>query len=166
MLQRLIRLRRGLDGRFPANFAQARSRPAVLGAEHEQGGSWNAEARVHGTAVDDVHFHEVGAWDSIADVVGTCAALADLGVLRVPGRDEAHDATQGRGVLGAHEARWPHTVTASPISLGSGSVRAAHGRVPVPVPAVLELCRGWDVQSGGDGELATPTGFGLVTAIS
>jgi uncharacterized protein (DUF111 family) len=125
-----------------------------------------AEARVHGVVVDDVHFHEVGAWDSIADVVGTCAALADLGVLRVAGRDEAHEATQRHGVLGAHTARRAHTVTASPISLGSGSVRVAHGRVPVPVPAVLELCRGWDVQSGGDGELATPTGVALVTALA
>ena len=98
-----------------------------------------AESRVHGTSVDEVHFHEVGAWDSIADVVGCCAALVDL------------------------DAR---TVTASRMSLGSGSVRAAHGRVPVPVPAVLELSRGWDVTSGGEGELATPTGVALVTALA
>ena len=98
-----------------------------------------AESRVHGTTVDDVHFHEVGAWDSIADVVASCAALVDLGV---------------------------QTVTASRMSLGSGTVRAAHGLVPVPVPAVLELCRGWDVTSGGDGELATPTGVALVTALA
>lgn len=97
-----------------------------------------AESRVHGKRIDDVHFHEVGAWDSIADVVGSCAALVDLGA---------------------------RTVTAGRLSLGSGSVRAAHGRVPVPVPAVLELCRGWDVTSGGDGELATPTGVALVTAV-
>ncbi len=99
----------------------------------------SAEARVHGIPVDDVHFHEVGAWDSIADVVGCCAALTDLGVV---------------------------AVTAGRISLGSGTVRAGHGRLPVPVPAVLELCRGWDVISGGDGELATPTGVALVTALA
>src|SRR6478609_7331322 len=98
-----------------------------------------AESRVHRKRLDDVHFHEVGAWDSIADVVGSCAALVDLGA---------------------------RTVTAGRLSLGSGSVRAAHGLVPVPVPAVLELCRGWDVTSGGDGELATPTGVAVVTALA
>ncbi|NUO36936.1 MAG: nickel pincer cofactor biosynthesis protein LarC [Dermatophilaceae bacterium] len=98
-----------------------------------------AEARVHGVGVDDVHFHEVGAWDSIADVVGVCAALTSLHV---------------------------STVTASTIAVGSGSVSAAHGRIPVPVPAVLELVRGREVTSGGDGELATPTGVALVTALA
>ena len=139
-----------------------------------------AEGRVHGTAVDDVHFHEVGAWDSIADVVGTCAALADLGVLRVDGMQGDTEGAQGHteGAEGdtdaggsqvvGHRAEVArvHRVTTSRISLGSGSVRAAHGLVPVPVPAVLELCRGWDVTSGGDGELATPTGVAVVTALA
>jgi pyridinium-3,5-bisthiocarboxylic acid mononucleotide nickel chelatase len=94
-----------------------------------------AEGRVHGIPADDVHFHEVGALDAIADVVGCCAALADLGVA---------------------------TVSAGPVALGSSSVRAQHGRLPVPAPAVAELAKGWQVSAGGDGELATPTGLALL----
>ncbi|MBI4942219.1 MAG: nickel pincer cofactor biosynthesis protein LarC [Actinobacteria bacterium] len=98
-----------------------------------------AEARAHGTEPDDVHFHEVGAWDSIADVVGTCAALATLDVERV--------------VVGE-------------IALGSGTVRGAHGVLPVPGPAVLELVTGHQVVAGGSGELATPTGVALLVALA
>ncbi|HET8601423.1 MAG TPA: nickel pincer cofactor biosynthesis protein LarC [Segeticoccus sp.] len=98
------------------------------------------EADAHGVEVEDVHFHEVGAWDSIADVVGCCAALADLGVA---------------------------TVSGGPVELGSGRVRTAHGVLPVPVPAVLELARGWQVRAGErDGELATPTGMALLTTLA
>jgi hypothetical protein len=99
----------------------------------------DAEARAHGIPAEEVHFHEVGAWDSIADVVGSCAALDLLGIT---------------------------SVTAGPAVLGSGTTRSAHGEMPVPVPAVLELSRGWDVVSGGSGELATPTGMALVRGLA
>jgi len=98
-----------------------------------------AEARVHGVAADEVHFHEAGGWDSIADVVGVCAALDWLGVT---------------------------SMSCSAVALGSGRVTASHGDLPVPVPAVLEMSAGWRVLSGGQGELATPTGMALLTALS
>jgi uncharacterized protein (TIGR00299 family) protein len=99
----------------------------------------DAEAHVHGIPPDEVGFHEVGSWDAIADVVGVCAALAELGVTRV---------------------------TATPVAVGSGRVRTAHGELPVPPPAVLELARGWRVLAGGDGELATPTGMALLRTLA
>jgi uncharacterized protein (TIGR00299 family) protein len=98
-----------------------------------------AEARVHGITTDDVRFHEVGAWDSIADVVGVCTALDCLGVT---------------------------SMSCSAVALGSGRVTVGHGELPVPVPAVLELSPGWQVMSGGEGELATPTGMALVTTLA
>ena len=98
-----------------------------------------AESRVHGITPDEVHFHEVGALDAIADVVGCCAALAALGIT---------------------------TVSAGPVALGSGTVRARHGRLPVPAPAVAELSRGWQVAAGGTGELATPTGMALLRTVA
>jgi hypothetical protein len=117
-----------------------------------------AEARVHGTDVDQVHFHEVGALDAIADVVGCAAALHDLGML---GADP--------GAAGDRE------VVVGPIALGSGSVRAAHGSLPVPVPAVLALLEGsgapvlagpGDPAHGPGRELCTPTGAALLLALA
>ncbi len=98
-----------------------------------------AEARVHGVAADEVHFHEAGGWDSIADVVAVCAALDWLGV---------------------------SSMSCSAVALGSGRIAASHGDLPVPVPAVLEMSAGWRVLSGGEGELTTPTGMALLTALS
>jgi pyridinium-3,5-bisthiocarboxylic acid mononucleotide nickel chelatase len=98
-----------------------------------------AEGRVHGIAAEDVEFHEVGALDSIADVVGVAAGLYDLGVT---------------------------SLSAGPVALGSGQVRGAHGMLPVPVPAVAELARGWQVSAGGEGELTTPTGMALLAALA
>ncbi|MFV2178946.1 nickel pincer cofactor biosynthesis protein LarC [Actinomadura sp. LOL_016] len=98
-----------------------------------------AEGRVHGVAADDVAFHEVGAWDSIADVVGVCAALHDLAVT---------------------------DVAAGPVAVGAGRVATAHGDLPVPVPAVAELAAGRRVRAGGDGELATPTGMALLAVLA
>jgi uncharacterized protein (TIGR00299 family) protein len=100
-----------------------------------------AEARAHRIAADDVHFHEVGALDAIADVVGVSAALHTLGVTAA--------ACQG-------------------VALGSGTVRAAHGVLPVPAPAVAELLAevGAPVWSGlADVELCTPTGAALLASV-
>ena len=99
----------------------------------------DAEGRVHGIPAESVSFHEVGALDSIADVVGVAAALHDLGV---------------------------RSVSAGPVALGSGQVRVAHGLLPVPVPAVTELARGWRVSGGGEGELTTPTGMALLSTLA
>jgi uncharacterized protein (TIGR00299 family) protein len=98
-----------------------------------------AEARVHGVAAEEVHFHEAGSWDSIADVVAVCAALDWLEVT---------------------------SMSCSAVALGSGRIATSHGDLPVPVPAVLEMSAGWRVLSGGEGELATPTGMALLTALS
>jgi len=100
-----------------------------------------AEAEVHGTTPDEVHFHEVGALDAIADVVGVCAGLEHLGLAQL---------------------------VVSPVAVGSGSVRGAHGSMPVPPPAVAALLRGRPSYAGPPSapamELCTPTGAALLTA--
>jgi uncharacterized protein (TIGR00299 family) protein len=98
-----------------------------------------AEAKIHGVPVEQIHFHEVGAIDSIVDICGAAVAL-DL--------------------LGDPE------VYSAPPPLGSGSVRAAHGNIPVPAPATLELLRDLPVRFEGVGELTTPTGAGLLKALA
>lgn len=103
-----------------------------------------AEATVHGMPVDAVHFHEVGAIDALVDVVGVCAAMLALD---------------------------PEWICCSPLPSGRGTVASAHGRLPVPVPAVLELARRHQVpllQSPDlpEGELVTPTGLALVAVLA
>ncbi len=99
-----------------------------------------AEAAVHGVAPDDIHFHEVGALDAIADVVGVCAGFAHLGA---------------------------SAVTVSPVAVGSGTIVAAHGTMPVPPPAVAELLRGVPTHAGPVAmELCTPTGAALITTLA
>ena len=95
-----------------------------------------AEAHVHGSPAEEVHFHEVGALDAIADVVGVCAGLVHLGL---------------------------DALVVSPVAVGGGHVDTTHGRLPVPAPAVAELLRG--VPSYGGPvlqELCTPTGAALL----
>ena len=98
-----------------------------------------AEGRIHGVAPDEVELHEVGALDSIVDVLGASLLVAVLD----PGR-----------------------IVALPPPAGSGTVRSRHGPIPVPAPAVLEVLRGRPIRSSGPGERTTPTGAALLAAMS
>jgi uncharacterized protein (TIGR00299 family) protein len=99
-----------------------------------------AESEAHGVPPDDIHFHEVGATDALVDVVGAAVGAVELGV----------------------EVAW-----VSPLPLGSGWIDAAHGRLPVPGPAVAALLRDRPVRWGdGEGELVTPTGAAIVAALT
>jgi uncharacterized protein (TIGR00299 family) protein len=100
-----------------------------------------AEAEIHGVTIEKVHLHEVGAVDAILDVVGSIWGLQQLGV---------------------------EEVYCGPIALGDGTVKAAHGVLPVPAPATLKLLEGHRVKPGpeGSGELVTPTGAALVRVLS
>src|SRR5215471_11585277 len=98
-----------------------------------------AEARLHGEPLDTIHFHEVGAVDSIVDVVGA--------------------------VIGLH-ALHIDMVMASPVNVGHGSVRTAHGLLPVPAPATLELLKGYPSYAGIiRKEMTTPTGAAIITTL-
>lgn len=95
-----------------------------------------AESEVHGRPVDQVHFHEVGALDAVADVVGACAAMRAIA---------------------------PDRVIVSPVHVGCGEVRCAHGVLPVPAPATARILEGVPVYGGAiRGELCTPTGAALL----
>ena len=98
------------------------------------------EALAHGIPIERVHFHEVGALDAIADIVGSCAGLHAIGVERVH---------------------------CSPLNLGSGTVTAAHGTLPVPAPATARLVEGLPTYAEGPSvELTTPTGAALAATLS
>ena len=95
-----------------------------------------AESHVHGVSVEHIHFHEVGAMDAIADVTAVCLLLHRLA---------------------------PDKIVVSPVHVGSGQVRCAHGILPVPAPATAYLLRGIPIYGGSiDGELCTPTGAALL----
>lgn len=99
-----------------------------------------AEAKVHGVSVEEVQFHEVGAIDAIIDICGMAVGITHLGV---------------------------EQVYAGPPPLGTGMIDAAHGRLPVPAPATLEILRGIPVaQASTPGELTTPTGAAILATLA
>lgn len=99
-----------------------------------------AEAAVHGSTIEKVHFHEVGAIDSIVDIVGAAVAIDLLGVDRI---------------------------VASPVPTGRGTVKAAHGVMPVPAPGTAELLKGVPLAASSiEAELTTPTGAAILTSVA
>ena len=99
-----------------------------------------AEAKIHDTTVEQVHFHEVGGLDALVDICGVCLMLHELHVDRV---------------------------TAGPLPVSRGRVRAAHGEIPLPAPAVLELLSDWPLEwIEEEGERVTPTGAALLVTLA
>jgi uncharacterized protein (TIGR00299 family) protein len=100
----------------------------------------DVEAHLHGVKRDDVHFHEVGAVDTIVDVLGCCGGVAELGV---------------------------ESCFTRPVAIGSGTVQTVHGELPLPAPATLRLLEGLPVRASGfEGELTTPTGAALLAELA
>jgi uncharacterized protein (TIGR00299 family) protein len=100
----------------------------------------DAEAKVHNTSSEEVHFHEVGAVDSIIDIVGTAWCLVALGA------DE---------------------LLVSPLPMGKGFARTRHGLIPIPPPATLELLTGFELRLGdGESEMVTPTGAAVLSSLA
>jgi uncharacterized protein (TIGR00299 family) protein len=98
-----------------------------------------AEAKVHGTTTDKIHFHEVGAVDSIVDIVGSVIGLEQLGIL---------------------------LIMASAVNVGSGTVQTCHGLLPIPAPATAELLKGIPIyESDTKFELTTPTGAAIISTL-
>jgi hypothetical protein len=99
-----------------------------------------AESRIHGKDIETVHFHEIGGIDSLVDIIGSFLALDYLGV---------------------------EQVFATPIPLGSGTIKCAHGTIPVPVPATVAILKGLEV-TGSDAktEIVTPTGASIVATLA
>ena len=124
-IEEIIRAQSGLSDKVKADAAAVYARIAA------------AESRAHGVPVSEVHFHEVGAMDAVADVTAVCALM---------------------------EAISPDQVIASPVHVGCGHVHCAHGVLPVPAPATAFLLQGVPIYSDGlEGELCTPTGAALLT---
>lgn len=99
-----------------------------------------AEAKIHDKPLDQVHFHEVGAIDSIVDIIGVAILVHQLN---------------------------PDKIISSPLHIGTGFVKCAHGRIPVPAPATLEILKGVPVYSTGiRSELVTPTGAAIVKVLA
>ncbi|WP_438350011.1 nickel pincer cofactor biosynthesis protein LarC [Paenibacillus sp. FA6] len=99
-----------------------------------------AEGKIHGMSPEDVHFHEVGAMDSIIDIIGVCLALENLDI---------------------------DTIESSPVPTGRGRMRMAHGLYPIPAPATLEILKGIPLDDFAvESELTTPTGAGILKALA